>query len=161
MNIFYHQAALSSYKKYCSITNLIQKGEKMRITKIEGIGPVYGAKLNRAGINTTEKLLIAAANRKDRQKLAEQTGIPEKNILEWINRADLMRINGVGEEYSDLLEAAGVDTVKELRTRNAENLYQTLITTNSSKKLVRRIPSLSKVRHWIEIAASLEPVVTH
>ena len=133
----------------------------MRITKIEGIGPVYGAKLSQVGINTTEKLLIVAAKRKDRRELAEQTGISEKIILEWINRADLMRINGVGEEYSDLLEAAGVDTVKELRTRNAENLYQALITTNSSKKLVRRIPSLSKVRHWIEIATSLEPVVTH
>lgn len=133
----------------------------MRITKIEGIGPAYAAKMNRAGIATTERLLVVAAKRKGRQELAEQTGIPEKIILEWINRADLMRINGVGEEYSDLLEAAGVDTVKELRNRNAENLFQTLITTNSSKKLVRRVPSLSKVRHWIEIAASLEPVVTH
>lgn len=133
----------------------------MKIEAIEGIGPAYAAKLGEAGIRTTEGLLKAGASRKGRMDLAEKTGITDSKILEWVNRADLMRVKGVGEEYSDLLEAAGVDTVKELRNRNAENLFNTMLKVNEEKKLVRRPPSLKEVTGWIEAAKALEPVVTH
>ena len=133
----------------------------MRITKIEGIGPAYAAKLNQVGIKTTEGLLSAAASRKGRQEVAERTGISEKLILEWANRADLMRVKGVGEEYSDLLEAAGVDTVRELGTRNPANLHKAMTEMNESKHLVRRVPSLNEVQRWVELAGSMAPVITH
>lgn len=133
----------------------------MNISKIEGIGSAYADKLNQAGIKTTKGLLKVAASRKGRQELADQTGIPLKLILGWANRADLMRIKGVGEEYSDLLEVAGVDTVKELSNRNPVNLYKAMTELNESKRLVRRVPSLSEVQRWIEFAASLAPVITH
>jgi predicted flap endonuclease-1-like 5' DNA nuclease len=133
----------------------------MNITKIEGIGPGYAAKLAEAGIRTTEALLKAAANRKGRQKLAEQTGLSNLLILEWINRADLMRIKGVGEEYSDLLEATGVDTVKELAYRRPDNLHKALLETNSKKHLVRRAPSLNEIKSWVKQAKTLPPAVSH
>ena len=133
----------------------------MKIEAIEGIGPTYAAKLGEAGIRTTEGLLKAGASRKGRLELAEKTGIPDSKILEWVNRADLMRVKGVGEEYSDLLEAAGVDTVKELRNRNAENLFNAMLKVNEEKKLVRRPPSQKEVTGWVEAAKALEPVVTH
>ena len=94
------------------------------ISSIEGIGPKFSEKLAEAGVKTTEKLLEAGASKSGRKKLAEASGIDEKKILRWVNMADLFRIKGVGEEFSDLLEAAGVDTVKELRNRNAENLHK-------------------------------------
>ena len=133
----------------------------MHITKIEGIGSKYGSKLQSQGVKTTEKLLEIAANRKGRQELAEKTEISERMILEWVNRADLMRVRGVGEEYSDLLEAAGVDTVRELRNRNVVNLHKALMSVNQEKKLVRRTPSLSEVDGWVEHAKSLPFVVTY
>ena len=133
----------------------------MKIEAIEGIGPTFAAKLGEAGIRTTEGLLKAGASRKGRMDLAEKTGIPDSKILEWVNRADLMRVKGVGEEYSDLLEAAGVDTVKELRNRNAENLFNAMLKVNEEKKLVRRPPSQKEVTGWVEAAKGLEPVVTH
>lgn len=133
----------------------------MKIEAIEGIGPTYAAKLGEAGIRTTEGLLKAGASRKGRMDLAEKTGITDSKILEWVNRADLMRVKGVGEEYSDLLEAAGVDTVKELRNRNAENLFNAMLKVNEEKKLVRRPPSQKEVTGWVEAAKALEPVVTH
>ncbi len=116
------------------------------IDKIEGIGPVFAAKLQAAGIKTTDHLLHRAANPKGREELATATGLNTKQILKWANMADLMRIKGVGEEYSELLEAAGVDTVKELRTRNAENLTARMAEVNTAKKLVRVVPSLAQVR---------------
>ncbi len=133
----------------------------MNILKIEGIGPVNASKLQKAGVRTTEGLLKAAASKSDRRKLAVQTDISETQILEWTNRADLMRVNGVGEEYSDLLEAAGVDTVKELRRRNSENLHQAMLDVNNAKKIVRRPPALSMVEGWVANAKSLEPVITY
>ena len=133
----------------------------MRIINIEGIGPKYKEKLVKYGITSTEKLLEVAASKKGRQLLAEKTGISEKLILEWVNLADLVRIKGIGEEYSDLLEEAGVDTVKELRNRNPENLYQKCIEVNEAKKLVRRTPSLSEVKSWVKQATKLAPVVTY
>jgi predicted flap endonuclease-1-like 5' DNA nuclease len=133
----------------------------MKIVSIEGIGPVYAEKLAGAGIKTVEALLDKGAARKGREDLSELTGITEKLILEWVNLADLMRIKGIGEEYSDLLEEAGVDTVKELKNRNPENLYKAMVATNQEKKLVRRVPTLKEVQKWVAEAAQLEPRVTY
>lgn len=133
----------------------------MKILSIEGIGPVYAEKLVAAGVKTVEALLEKGASLKGREMLAEVTGISEKLILEWVNLADLMRIKGVGEEYSDLLEEAGVDTVKELKHRNPDNLYKALVEINMEKKLVRRVPTLKEVQKWIAEAAELPAVVTY
>lgn len=133
----------------------------MKILSIEGIGPVYAEKLVVAGVKTVEALLEKGASPKGREALAEATGITEKLILEWVNLADLMRIKGVGEEYSDLLEEAGVDTVKELKHRNPDNLYKALVEINMEKKLVRRVPTLKEVQKWIAEAAELPAVVTY
>jgi predicted flap endonuclease-1-like 5' DNA nuclease len=132
-----------------------------RIIDVEGIGPSYAKKLQSLGIRSTNRLLKVAAHKRGREDLAEQSNIPEKLILEWVNLADLMRVKGIGEEYSDLLEEAGVDTVKELRNRNPENLFQALQTTNLKKRLVRRTPSLGEVKRWVKAAKQLQPMVTH
>jgi predicted flap endonuclease-1-like 5' DNA nuclease len=132
-----------------------------RIINIEGIGPVYAQKLQEAGIRTTEGLLEAGASPQGRDALAETTGISGKLILEWVNLADLFRIKGVGEEYSDLLEEAGVDTVPELAQRNAENLYAKLAETNREKKLVRRLPSQAQVADWVAQAKALPRAITY
>ena len=132
-----------------------------KIIDIEGIGKVYAEKLAEAGLTTVEALLKAGASPKGRQALAEETGISGKLILEWVNLADLFRIKGVGEEYSDLLEEAGVDTVPELAQRNAENLYTKLVETNAAKELVRRLPTQSQVADWIQQAKTLPRVVTY
>ena len=133
----------------------------IKIETIEGIGQVYAQKLAAVGIKTTNDLLNLAASRKGRQELVEQTGISNKFILRWVNIADLMRIPGIGEEYSELLEAGGVDTVKELKKRNAEKLHQTLSEINSQKKLARRSPSLTEVESWITHAMEIEPLLTY
>lgn len=133
----------------------------MRIVRIEGIGPVYAAKLKNLGINTTESLLERGADKKGRESLAESSGISERLILEWVNRADLMRVKGIGEEYSDLLENAGVDTVKELRNRNPDNLHAALLAANQQRRVVRRPPSLPEVNRWVAQAKKLPPVVTY
>ena len=132
-----------------------------KIEKIEGIGPVYGEKLRGVGITTVEALLEAAASPKGRQELAEKTEITEKLILEWANLADLFRIKGVSEEYSDLLEEAGVDTVVELARRNPENLYNALKEINDEKKLVRALPGPNQVKSWVEQAKELPRVMTY
>ena len=132
-----------------------------KIDEIEGIGPAYKEKLNAAGINTTDDLLEAGADKKGRAALAEKTGVGEGQILKWTNMADLMRISGVGEEYSELLEAAGVDTVKELRNRNAENLAAKMAEVNEEKKLTRAVPSASQVEKWVEQAKTLDPKITY
>ncbi len=132
-----------------------------RIIDIEGIGSKYAKILQRAGIRSTERLLKVAASKKGRQDLAAQTGISEKLLLEWVNLADLMRVDGIGEEYSDLLEEAGVDTIKELRNRRPDNLYKAIVETNAKKKLVRRLPSPKQVERWVAQAKSLKPTVTH
>jgi predicted flap endonuclease-1-like 5' DNA nuclease len=126
-----------------------------KILDIEGIGPTYAQKLTATGITTTDALLEAGATPKGREELSENTGIAESLILEWVNLADLFRIKGVGEEYSDLLEEAGVDTVVELSRRNAENLHAKILEVNETKQLVRRPPALSVVQRWIEQAKSL------
>jgi len=131
------------------------------IDTIEGIGHRQATKLRKARVRTTEALLKVGATRKGRRLLAEQIGVAEKLMLEWVNRADLMRVKGVGEEYSDLLESAGVDTVKELRRRNAANLLNAMVEVNKKKRLVRRLPTESMVSRWVESAKKLDPIVTH
>ena len=134
---------------------------RYKIQDIEGIGPSYGLRLSEAGIRTTAALLKACAAPKGRQELAQKTGFSEQQLLKWTNMADLMRISGVGEEYSELLEAAGVDTVKELRHRNPENLAQSMAAANATKKLVRVLPSAKMVSKWIAQAKELAPVITY
>jgi len=132
-----------------------------KLIAIEGIGQVYAGKLAAAGLATTEALLKQGASPKGREALAEKTGISGHLILEWVNRADLFRIKGVGEEYSDLLEAAGVDTVPELAQRNAENLHAKLAEVNAAKKLVRRLPTQAQVADWIAQAKELPRAITY
>jgi predicted flap endonuclease-1-like 5' DNA nuclease len=133
----------------------------MKIETIEGIGPAFAKKLRKEGIRSTGELLKRGATKKGRVEIAGSTDIPEKLILEWVNLADLMRIKGVGEEYSDLLEEAGVDTVKELRNRKPENLVAKMVEVNQKKKLVRRDPSLKEVMSWVEQAKALPPMVRY
>lgn len=131
------------------------------IIEIEGIGPAYAAKLGEQGIKTTADYLEHAKDPKGRKALAEATGIDNSRILRWANMADLMRIKGVGEEYCELLEAAGVDTVKELKHRKPENLAAKMAEVNETKKLVRQVPSESQVAKWVEQAKELPAVLTY
>jgi len=128
---------------------------------IEGIGPVYAEKLRAAGIRSVNALLRAGATPEGRRDLEEKTGIGHEYVLDWVNRADLMRIRGVGEEYSDLLEWAGVDTVPELAQRSADNLYKKILEVNEEKELVRRPPTRDMVARWIEQAKTLARAVSH
>ena len=132
-----------------------------KIEDIEGISAIYGAKLKDQGVSTVETLLEKGASKKGREALAEATGISEKLILKWTNHADLFRINGVGPEFSELLEAAGVDTVKELRNRVPANLHAKLAEINETKNLVRRLPSESQVADMVEQAKSLDAKMTY
>lgn len=131
------------------------------IKEIEGIGQKLATTLRKAGIRTTEALLKRAATKRGRKELAAATGLSEKQILEWVNRADMMRCQGVGSEYSDLLEAAGVDTIKELRRRNPTSLTARMIEINEKKRLVRRLPTEAMVARWVESAQGLEPMVRY
>ncbi len=132
-----------------------------RIDDIEGIGPVFAAKLVEVGVKTVEALLKAGATPKGRVDLAEKSGIDKGKILEWVNHADLYRIKGIGSEYSDLLEEAGVDTVVELSKRKSENLHANILEVNLEKKLVRRPPSFKMVEDWVKQAKDLPRVVTY
>ncbi|MGD8731117.1 MAG: DUF4332 domain-containing protein [Anaerolineales bacterium] len=131
----------------------------VRIIDIEGIGPNYQQKLIEVGVHSTARLLQVGGTRRGRKDLSENTGISEKLILEWVNLADLIRIKGIGEEYSDLLEEAGVDTVKELRNRDPLNLHRTITEVNEQKHLVRRLPSKRQVKSWVQQAKTLNPIV--
>lgn len=129
------------------------------LLRVEGIGEVYAQKLSDAGIKTTNALLKQGATSKGRKEIAENTGISETLILEWVNHVDLFRIKGVFEEYADLLEEAGVDTVKELAQRNPGNLYKKLVEVNEQKKLVRQLPGKSQVENWVAQAKQLDRAV--
>ncbi|HWJ72061.1 MAG TPA: DUF4332 domain-containing protein [Kaistia sp.] len=131
------------------------------IIDIEGIGKTFAEKLGAAGIKTTDQLLDAGKDPKGRKALATTTGIEETKILGWTNKADLMRLKGVAEEFSDLLEAAGVDTVKELKQRRADNLTAKMAEVNAARKLVRQLPSETQVADWIEQAKTLPAVMTY
>lgn len=132
-----------------------------KIIEIEGIGEVSAKKLNDAGISTVEQLLEKCAHPAGRKALAEETGISPKSILTWTNHADLMRINGVGGQFAELLEAAGVDTVKEFRHRVPENLHKKLVEVNEQKHLVGRVPALSEVQKMVEKAKLLSDMMTY
>lgn len=132
------------------------------ISEIEGIGPSTTEKLGAAGIKTTDDLLDHCASASGREKTAAATGIDKAKLLKFANMADLMRVNGVGEEYSELLEAGGVDTVKELRHRVPANLHAKLAEVAAEGKVkVRRVPSASECEKWVADAKTLEPKVTH
>ena len=132
-----------------------------KIIDIEGIGDVYAEKMIAAGINTVDQLLEKCAAPAGRKALAEETGITEKLILKWTNHADLFRINGIGPQFAELLEAAGVDTVKELRHRVPANLAAKLEEVNADKKLVRRVPSEIEVTKMVDQAKELPPMMTY
>lgn len=132
-----------------------------KIDEIEGIGPTYATKLNEAGIRTTDDFLKLCCEAKGRAEAAAKTGISEKLILTWANMADLMRVNGVGRQYAEVLHAAGVDTIKELRTRNAGNLATAMKEANDEKNLANACPSESVVQDWIDKAKEMDPLITH
>lgn len=134
-----------------------------KLSDIEGVGPTYATKLQTAGVKSVEGLLAKGATKKGRKAIAEASGLSEKLVLEWVNRADLMRVKGVSKQYSDLLEAAGVDSVKELRRRNAANLTEAMEKANNRKKnrLVKRTPSAKVVQGWIDHAKTLDAVVKY
>lgn len=131
------------------------------LTDVEGIGPAYAARLAEAGLRTTDDLLAAGGTPAGRSELAAKSGIDAARLLTWVNHVDLFRVRGVGSEYADLLEAAGVDTVVELAARNAANLTQALADANARADLVRALPSESTVAGWIEHAKTLERAVHH
>ena len=133
-----------------------------KIKDIEGIGPAYAEKLSNAGISTIGALLEKGCTPQGRKSLAEKCGINESTILKWINMADLFRVKGIGSEYSELLEKAGVDTVKELRHRNADNLHAKMQAVNAAgRALVRQLPSKSQVEKWIDAAKKMDPKITY
>jgi predicted flap endonuclease-1-like 5' DNA nuclease len=133
----------------------------MKIVDIEGIGPAYAAKLNEVGIRTTKELLEGGCGPEERKQLAAITGIADSLILEWVNLADLYRVKGVGKQYSDLLEEAGVDTIVELATRVPDNLLAKMVEVNKAKNLVNKMPGVGQVKNWIVQAKKLRRVVTY
>jgi predicted flap endonuclease-1-like 5' DNA nuclease len=132
-----------------------------KIDEIEGIGPSYRERLQKAGVDTTDDLLNSCASPAGRKEMAEKTGLTEKQILGWTNMADLMRVSGVGRQYAELLEAAGVDTIKELRNRNAANLAASMQSVNKEKKLAKTAPSSTTVEKWIGQAKVTEPKISY
>jgi predicted flap endonuclease-1-like 5' DNA nuclease len=131
------------------------------IEAIEGIGAALAGKLETVGIKRTTDLLESCGHAKGRSDVASKTGLSEKQLLKWANMADLMRISGVAGEFAELLEAVGVDTVKELQHRNAENLASKMVEVNEAKKLTRRTPAASEVEKWIEQAKTLQPMISY
>ncbi len=132
-----------------------------KLSEIEGIGEAYSTKLEDAGITSLENLLTTCCEKKGRKELAEKSGVSEKLILGWVNRADLARVKGISTQYADLLKVAGVDTVPELAQRNAENLQAKMAEINEEKNLVRKIPTTSQVEDWVGQAKELPRVITH
>ena len=133
----------------------------MMLEDVEGIGSVYASRLRESGITTAEDLLLRAGSRSGRGKLAASSGIAERLLLEWVNHCDLIRIDGVGAEYADLLEAAGVDSCAELSLRDPANLHAALAETNERTNLVRRLPSVEMVGRWVAAAGRSDRIVTH
>lgn len=131
------------------------------IEEIEGIGPAYAEKLSAAEIKTTDDLLKLCGSKAGRSATAEKTGCSEGQLLKWSNLADLMRVSGIGPQYSELLEAAGVDTIKELRTRNAENLAAKMEEVNKEKNLANASPSAKTIQGWVDAAKDMEPAISH
>jgi predicted flap endonuclease-1-like 5' DNA nuclease len=140
---------------------VIRRGRGKNIVDIEGVGPTNAEKLNSINIFTTSDMLESGATPQGRKEISDKTSISPKLILEWVNLSDLFRIKGVGEEYSDLLEEAGVDTVVELSRRNASNLHAKILEINETKKLVRRPPSLASIESWIQEAKTLPRIIEY
>ena len=132
-----------------------------KIQEIQGIGPAYAEKLIAAGITTSDLLLEKGQTPKGRKELEEATGLSSKLILTWVNHADLYRVKGIGPQFAELLEAAGVDTVKELATRNAENLAMKMLEVNEAEHRVKRVPVVAEVQKMIDLAKELPGVVTY
>jgi predicted flap endonuclease-1-like 5' DNA nuclease len=132
-----------------------------KVTEIEGIGPTLGKKLETAQIKSTDDLLDRCCDPQGRKSVSAATGINESQLLKWCNMADLMRISGVGRQFAELLEAAGVDTIKELRNRNGDNLTSSMREINTQKKLSRSSPAASIVQGWIEQAKKIEPRIRY
>jgi predicted flap endonuclease-1-like 5' DNA nuclease len=158
-NVNILDAVVKEIQETYSLQDIAKFKEKLEF--VEGIGPAYAAKLNAAGINTVLDLLQRGATRKGRLDLAEATGIAGKLILKWVNHADLYRIKGVGSEYADLLEAAGVDTVVELAHRNPANLLNTVLETNKVRSLVRKEPVASQLEDWVTQAKELPRIIQY
>ena len=132
-----------------------------KITDIEGIGPAFAEKLANAKIRSVEKLLEVGSSKSGRKSIATSSGVDEGKVLDWVNMADLFRVKGIAGQFAELLKASGVDTIKELRNRNPENLHAKLAEVNKEKKLTRVVPSLSMVEKFIDQAKSLDPKVTY
>ena len=132
-----------------------------RLKGIDGIGEEYSKRLKDVGILSVQALLDKGALPQGRRELSRSTGIPESQLLTWLNNADLFRIRGIGEEYAELLEIAGVDTVPDLAMRSPDNLHRMLIDANEQRRLVRQLPSLNQVKSWIEQAKQLPRVIHH
>lgn len=147
--------------KMSSVQVTVEKAPFYGVIDVLGIGTVYAGRLNKIGIHTVKEFLEAATTPKARQTLTNRTGIGHKYILKWANYADLMRITGVGPEYSRLLEAAGVDTVMELQQRNSKNLRAALESTNAKYKFVERIPSVEMLTNWINNSQTMEYMLVY
>ena len=132
-----------------------------RIEDIDGVGPVLRKRLEMVGIETTQQLLEACGSPRGRRETSEATGVSEAVLLRWANIADLMRIHGIGKQFSELLEASGVDTVKELKTRDAESLAIKMKEVNRNRRFARTLPSVERVFDWVEKAKKLNPIITH
>jgi predicted flap endonuclease-1-like 5' DNA nuclease len=132
-----------------------------KLIDVEGIGPKYAEKLEKAGVKGTDNLLKMGSTPAGRKDLAGKSGINESLILEWVNHVDLYRIKGVGSEYSDLLEEAGVDTVVELAQRKAANLFAKMVEVNTTKKLVRKLPTQDQIEDWIGQAKKLPRAIKY
>ena len=132
-----------------------------KINEIDGIGPAYREKLTAAGIKTTDDLLDQCCTPKGRKAASETTGVSEKMLLEWSNMADLMRVSGVGRQFAELLEASGVDTIKELRHRNADNLATKMGEVNEEKKLSKATPNVDMIKDWIAQAQKTDPKIEY
>jgi len=129
------------------------------ISAIRSINHRNATKLRKSGVRTTDSLLDQASTRKGRSIVSERTGIPSADLLRWAQQADLMRVGGVGSEYADLLAAVGVDTIKVLRRRNADNLMVSMIQVNTRRRLVQRLPTVEMIQGWIDVAGSMAPIV--
>lgn len=131
------------------------------LKEIQGIGAAFAAKLAGAGIRSTEALLTRGATKKGRKELEDQTGIGHTSILEWVNHADLFRVKGIGGQYADLLEEAGVDSIPELALRKADALAAKMMQVNDKKNLVNRPPSEKEVAKWVAAAKKMKRVVEY
>jgi predicted flap endonuclease-1-like 5' DNA nuclease len=131
------------------------------LIEIEGIGPSYAEKFESHGIKTVEDLLRAGATPNGRKELIEKTGLSHHLILKWVDAADLFRVKGIGRQYSEFLQAAGVDSIKELAQRRADHLHEKLTAINREKKHVHEVPGINAIERWIEEAKALPRVVSY